>query len=256
MIIDTHGHTKDVNYPIYSTDVVDAATMIDAMDRFEIEQMWISPTSGMVNDCHVHNKIQYENFKKLYPKRFVNFAVVNPYYPEQMKEEIKICFEEYGFQGIKIHSWLQSFFLHQPGVYYIMEQAAKYNVPVLFHDGTPPYSDTLQIAGLAERYPEVQVILGHAGLYDQTRSAIQACNLHENVWLCLMGTTIGETREVFRDVKRKDHLVFGSDYCCGGAGRIPESIIPNRIDTVRIACPSQELYEQVMYWNAKKLIDV
>lgn len=76
MIIDTHGHTKDVNYPINSTEVVDAAAMIDAMDRFEIEQMWISPTSGMVNDCHEHNMIQYKNFKKLYPKRFVNFAVI------------------------------------------------------------------------------------------------------------------------------------------------------------------------------------
>jgi len=257
LIIDTHGHIQDHDYPAGSTLFVDAGMMVDALDRHGIAEIWVSPVSAMVrgSDCAYHNKKQYEQFKKPYPDRFRNYAVFSPYYGNEMREDIKRCFEEYGFEAIKIHSWVQGFGLHQPAMYEIMEAAVKYDVPVMFHDGTPPYADTLQIASLAQRYPESKVLLGHAGLYDSYRSAIQACNAHDNVWLILIGPITGDMREILRDA-RHDRLLFGTDYCCAGDGWVGESIIVDRINIIKFACPDKELYDLIMYKNAQTLMGI
>ena len=55
----------------------------------------------------------------------------------------------------------------------------------MFHEGTPPYADTLQVANLAELYPEAKIILGHAGLYDSYRNAVSAAKRLPNIFLCL-----------------------------------------------------------------------
>ena len=252
-IIDTHAHVQDVNYPVGSAVYVDAEQMVAAMDRYGIDQMWISPCSGMVNDFQEHNKKQYEQFKLRYPARFLNYAVFNPYYPQRMREEFRRCFEEYGFEAIKVHSWVQGFPLHQPCMYEIMEAAQRYGVPVMFHDGTPPYADTLQIAALAERYPEVQVVLGHAGLYDSYRAAIEACRTLPNVWLCLIGPIVGDLRRILAEAPG-ERLLFGTDYCCAGAGPVGETLIPDRLEAVRLSCPDEALLQRILSQNAARLL--
>ena len=51
--------------------------------------------------------------------------------------------------------------------------------PVLFHDGKPPFTSSLQIGSLAERYPGCAMILGHGNLEDfaVTRVATRTCIL-------------------------------------------------------------------------------
>ena len=212
MIIDTHGHVQDKHYPAGSGIYVDPVMMLSQLDKHGISQIWVSATTAFVRDCEYQNKKVYNLFTRAYPDRFKGYAVVNPYYPDRMREEIKRCFEEYGFIAIKIHSWIQSFILHQPIMYEIMAAAGLYQKPVMFHDGSPPYADTLQIAALAQRYPQVDIILGHSGLYDSYRSAIEAANLYKNIWLLLQGPAINDLREIIKKCG-KDRLLFGTDYC-------------------------------------------
>lgn len=74
----------------------------------------------------------------------------------------------------------------------IVELAVEYDVPVLYHDGTPPWSETLQVAAMADYYPEAKIIIGHSGLFDAYRSAIRACNTHDNIWLQICGPCVGD----------------------------------------------------------------
>lgn len=254
MIIDVHAHLLDTGYPIGSDLTISAAEMVDAMDRYNIAQMWVSPATALVKDFVKLNRYQNDFFKQTYPERFKNYAVFNPYFPEETKEEIKRCFEEYGFAGIKIHNWMQGIAPHQKAVYQIVEAAVKYDVPVLFHDGTPPYSDTLQLSAIAEMYPDAKIFLGHAGLYDSYRAAIQAANTHNNVWLVLIGPTIGDMKEIIANV-RHDRLLFGTDYCFGGGGWIGESLIADRMDIVKYACKEERLLDQIFYQNALSLTE-
>lgn len=252
-IIDTHAHIQDADYPVGSDLFVDAERMVETMDRHGVSEMWVSPASGLVKEFREHNRKQYEEFKRRYPDRFRNYAVFNPFYRKEMREEFRRCFEEYHFDAIKIHSWVQGFPLHQGCMYEIMEAAERYGVPVMFHDGTPPYADTLQIAGLAERYPHVQVILGHAGLYDSYRDAMEACRALPNVWLCLLGPNVGDLREIIAGVPQ-DRLLFGSDYCCAGGEWLGETLIPDRARAVELACPDRAVLEQIMCKNAMRLM--
>ena len=65
---------------------------------------------------------------------------------------------------------------------------AALGIPVLFHDGTPPYSAPLQLAALARRHPRTTIVLGHGGLHDLWREAWAAVESTDNVHICLCAT--------------------------------------------------------------------
>ncbi|MDD5679517.1 MAG: hypothetical protein PHW60_16230 [Kiritimatiellae bacterium] len=69
-------------------------------------------------------------------------------------------------RGDNEHPWLQAFSMTYPNVVPVLSKAGELGMPVLFHDGTPPYSAPLQIAYAAEQGPQTTIILGHSGLDD------------------------------------------------------------------------------------------
>ncbi len=253
MIIDMHAHVMDEGYPAGSDQRVEADTMLSAMDRYGIQEMWVSSAPAFVREAWRYNKRQYTLFQQKAPARFRCYGVFNPYFPQETREDVKRCFEDYGFSGIKVHTWLQGLVPHQKALYELVEASIFYRVPILFHDGTPPYADTLQVAALAGRYPEATLFLGHAGLYDAHRAAIQAANTHDNVWLILMGPTIGGMREIIA-AARPDRLLFGTDYCFGGGDWTGDTLIDDRIDIVRSACPDAGLLADIFSNNARACI--
>lgn len=248
MIIDTHTHMSDGGWPPQSQICLSAAEMVGAMNRNNIQQMWISSSTALARDFSAYNRKMAE-FIQEYPDRFLGYVTVNPNYHETVETEIRECIEKLGFRAIKLHPWLQAFSVHLPIVHRIMELAAEYQVPVMFHDGTPPYSDTLQVAALADTHPDVDIILGHAGMFDSYRAAIEACNTHENIWLCICGTIVGDTKEILRDA-RSDRLLFGTDY--GASNR--ENLVVDRIKIVEYACEDEVLKRKVMWENAEALL--
>jgi predicted TIM-barrel fold metal-dependent hydrolase len=222
--------------------------MVEVMDRHGIDQMWISSSTGLARDFVQSNRRMAE-FIAEYPDRFLGYLTVNPNYHEMVESEVRECIERLGFRAIKLHPWLQAFSVHLPVVHHIMELAREYRVPVMFHDGTPPYSDTLQIAALADTHPETDIILGHAGMFDSYRAAIEACNTHENIWLCICGTIVGDTREIFEKA-RHDRLLFGTDF--GASDR--ENLVVDRIKIIDYACHDEALRQDVMENNALRLL--
>lgn len=255
MIIDTHGHFQEPGYPIGSEAAVGAAEMLDTMDRYDIAQLWLSPIVGCLRDTGVHNRNLYEQVVRPYTERFVGYAVLNPSDPEALEDECKRCFLDYGFGAIKVHNWLQGFGAQQEATYRLVEASIRYGVPIMFHDGTPPYADTHQIAQLAERYPQARIILGHAGLYDSYRGAIETVNTHDNLWMIVIGPTVGDARKILAQT-RPDRILFGTDYCCAGAGWQGETILRDRLEILQLACPDIALLRRITVDNAKALIDI
>lgn len=247
MIIDTHVHMYDGGWPPGSQTGLSAHQMLDTMDRFNISKVWISSVSGLVRDCAEYNDRLYE-FTKLDPDRLIRFYSVNPNYPENVVEEIKRCSEDLGCKGIKLHPWLQAFSVTYSIVNKIVETCIKYNLPIIFHDGTPPYSDCLQIANLAELYPEAKIILGHSGLYDFYRNAVSAVNRFKNVYLCLCGPAIGDIKYILSRVDN-NRLIYGSDF-----GTAAVITLQERIKTIEYAVEDQEIRRKILYDNALTII--
>lgn len=217
------------------------------MDRHGISKAWISSVSGLVRDYRAYNNRLYE-FTKGAPDRFVRFYTVNPNYPETITDEIGRVVETLGGKGIKLHPWLQAFSTDYPCVGRIVASCIRYHLPILFHDGTPPYSDCLQIANLAERFPEAKIILGHAGLYDLYRSAIHAAKRYKNIYLCLCGPAVQDIRQILAEVDNS-RVFFGSDF-----GSQAVSILADRIKTVEYAIDNRQLTDKIFYHNANSML--
>ena len=253
MIIDVHGHTMGPGYPMGSTFSTNAEKSIEVMHKHNISQIWMSHCGAMAVDDTFYNRDLYDNYVKPYPNEFVGFCVVNPYKGwEHVKDEMKRCKEEYGFKGLKIHGWIQGFGMHDAFLGKMMEISGDYGWPVIFHDGTPPYADTSQIAGLAEEFSHVPVILGHAGLYDSYRSAILASQALDNVYLCLVGNTIGSIKEMLT-YARHDRILYGSDYCFGSDMDFAGTLMTDRFDSLMEAAEGANV-DDILFGNAKQLI--
>lgn len=247
MIVDTHVHMYDGGWPPQSPGGLSTAEMLDVMDRYGISRVWISPVTGLVKDFREGNDSLYR-FTRPCPERFGMFCTVNPNYGDEAVAEIKRCKETLGCKGIKLHPWLQAFSTSYPIALKVIEECAKLDLPVLFHDGTPPYCDSLQVAWLAEACPDARVILGHAGLMDFYRNAISAAKRLPNIYLCLCGPSIGDVRQILREVDN-DRLLFGSDFG-GKSTRILD-------DFKGILDNALENYDQkrkIYFENAERLI--
>lgn len=151
------------------------------------------------------------------PERLVAFATVDPRDPAA-GEEIERCVHEHRMRGVKLHPWLQGFSAHDPGLQRVCETAGRLGVPVLFHDGTPPFSTPLQLAFLARRHPGIRIVLGHGGLHDLWREAIEAVLTTDNIHLCMCATPGYAMRAIVARCPL-ERLVFGTD-----AGLRPEPL--------------------------------
>jgi uncharacterized protein len=149
--------------------------------------------------------------------RMVAFATVDPRHPAA-GEEIERCVGEHGMRGVKLHPWLQGFSAHDAGLGAVCDTASRLGIPILFHDGTPPFSTPLQLATLARRHPETSIVLGHGGLHDLWREAIEAVLTTDNVHLCMCGTPGYAMRAIVARCPL-ERLLFGTD-----AGLRPEPL--------------------------------
>ena len=109
-------------------------------------------------------------------------------------EELDRCIATKKFHGVKFHPWLQSFApsMVKRTIMEILTRAAQAKLPVLFHDGTPPYSTTFQLAATARWVPEATVVLGHAGLADYCEPAAQLVRDIPNLYACVCGPRTGD----------------------------------------------------------------
>ena len=246
-IIDTHTHYMDGKGLIYNV-AISAGRMVEIMDMHDVEECWVSSGTGLMKDFVESNKRQWLATKD-YPGRFVNFFVVNPNYPEHLEDSIRRAVEDWGFRGLKFHPWCSGFPIDNSTTEMVAGLAIEYGIPMLYHDGTPPWAETLQVAAIAEKYPEAKVIIGHSGLLDAYRSAIEACNTHDNIWLGICGPCVGDAREIIRSVN-PEKLLYGSDFACSET----DNLVAERIKVVEYACPDKDLQKKIFYENARKLI--
>jgi predicted TIM-barrel fold metal-dependent hydrolase len=142
---------------------------------------------------------------------------VDPRYRDMAVAEMRRCRRDLGMKGpLKLHPWLQGFSPVEPLMDPIAETAIELGMPIMMHDGTPPYCTSLQVAALAARFPDLTVILGHSGLKDLWQTALAAAFRYPNIILCLCGTLpLGIERIVSKvDPER---LLFGTDAGFGAA---------------------------------------
>lgn len=183
---------------------------------------------------------------------YVAFATVDPHDPDG-PGEIERCVRENRMRGVKLHPWAQGFSPQAPGVAAICETAASLGIPVLFHDGTPPWSTPLQLAALARRHPHTTIVLGHGGLHDLWREAVAAVDSATNVHICLCATPAYAMRAIIERCAA-DRILFGTD-----GGLLPEAeqrYVSLRIRQLRLLGLDEPRQRAILYDNPQRLLSV
>jgi len=245
-IIDTHTHLPGTSF---GGKPKPTAALREEFETEGLSAAWIMTTDGLLLDPEKHNDILA---MEVAPHRdfFVPFCTVNPHRGAKAAiGELERCVSDLKMRGLKFHPWLQAFWLTHPAVVPILQRAGELGLPVLFHDGTPPYSTPLQIAAAAEKAPDTIIILGHSGLEDLYNDAILACLRHPNIYLCLCGPSVRYMQEIFQRCPI-EKLLFGSD---GGffPGVVKAGIIKTSATGV-----SHDILQKVFYQNPQKILPI
>jgi predicted TIM-barrel fold metal-dependent hydrolase len=205
VIIDAHTHLmKKFNFlegvPVEEEIVMLHQGGADCCVIFTIE--------GLLRNYKFYND-EIAEAARQFPDTLIPFCTIDPYDPQGL-QELDRCVQQLGMKGIKFHPWLQAFSIVDPIVLPIIERASEYGIPVISHDGTPPYCTTFEVSYLAGVFPKAKIILGHVGLKDYPREAIAAARRYDNLYFCFCGTTL-QCMQAIVKIAGPERCMFGSD---------------------------------------------
>jgi len=234
MTIDSHTHLG--SFPMFSVSL-NADEMVSIMNQYSIRK---SVVSALPNELTL-------NAVKQYPDKLVGLVWINPYDGDKAMKNIDKAINRWNFKGIKMHPLLDAYLPDQEIVRPIMDQARKYQIPVLFHCGHPPWSLPWHFGNLADTYPDVTIILGHMGhghiVY--INAAIEVAEKHENI---LLETSAMPMQSKIKEAVAKvgeDKVMYGSD--------MPFGHPAFEIKKVEVAGLTKKQLNLVLEENARKI---
>jgi predicted TIM-barrel fold metal-dependent hydrolase len=178
------------------------AGRIAAMDEagLDLQVLSLTSLSGSMQAATATSVLHDANDElaaavRAHPSRFAGFAALNTRDPAGAAKEFERCVNVLGFKGALLSGTTDGEFLDQPKFIPIFEAANALGVPVYLHPAPPPkavkdvyfsglpgetgfvlsiagwgwhaetglHSLRLIVSGLFDRFPELQVIIGHMG---------------------------------------------------------------------------------------------
>jgi predicted TIM-barrel fold metal-dependent hydrolase len=141
---------------------------------------------------------------------FLACAWINPNFGEAAVSELETCVKEWGFVALKLMPTHHPVRLVTTAAHALMQKAQELQIPVTVHSGTF-LSHPLEIAVLAQAFPDVPVIMDHMGYRYYVAEAIAAALQAPNIYLAT--TAVMEPHWIRQAVKEigADRVVFGSN---------------------------------------------
>lgn len=202
--IDAHCH---VGHGIMNGQGED--DLVRQMDRLGITKAIIAPWDQAIA---VHNREGNDYVAQLvkkHPGRFDAFCTVNPWFGQDALSELDRAVGT-GLKGLKLHPMYQGFVLTDPFMIPIIERAVAYQLPIYIATGTPVSSLPMQLAHIAEQYPETVFIQGHFGFPDFWIDALPSALRTPNIYIDTAYNSIS-TIEKSVEIFGADRVIFSSD---------------------------------------------
>jgi uncharacterized protein len=209
MIVDAHAHLGQWYFPTIDPD---PAAMIAGMHRLGIHHTILSSALAIVYDFREGNR-RLDQAIRPHPG-FSAYVAVNLNYPAESLLQIDAWLrdrERNRFVGIKVHPQLcQRSFDCDEGLR-IAEAAARWQAPILIHTFGSPIESPRNVLRAAEKFPEVNFILGHMGGY-AWEEGIAVALLRPNTILeiCSTSTDMRKIRRAIQAVGA-ERVLFGTD---------------------------------------------
>jgi predicted TIM-barrel fold metal-dependent hydrolase len=192
---------------------MDAETMLRHMDAHGIDRSLLIPFPVVEDVRAAHDGIAAA--VRAYPDRFAGCACVPPY-ASDFHDEVRRCSEELGFRALKLQPQFHGLNPVSQRSDFFFEAALQYKLPIVVHTGAgAPFALPSLYIAPALRYPDLSIVLGHAGGGLYVLEAIVAAGVCSNIFIELSSLMPHHVNEVLAHV-RSDRLLIGSD--------LPESV--------------------------------
>jgi predicted TIM-barrel fold metal-dependent hydrolase len=163
--------------------------------------------------------------------------------------------KELGCRGIKLYPSYSHFYPDDPRLLPVYEMAQDLGVPVMFHTGTSlfpgsriRYAHPLLLDPVADEFPDLTVVMCHAGRPFWYKEADWMLRRHRNVHVDISGIPPGQLPQIFPKMDEfSDRFIFGSDW-----PTVP-SIAP-QLKQIRELPVSQRTIDAILWENAMRLL--
>jgi len=184
-------------------------------------------------------------------ERLIPFCSMDPPNTADPPGLLEECVNDLGCRGLKLYPPYQHFYPNDENMYPLYEKAVELGVPVMFHTGSSvyrnskmKYGDPLHFDELAADFPDLKIVMAHAGRGFWYDRAFFLSRLHKNVYMEVAGLPPGKLLEYFPKLeKNADKVLFGSDWP-GVSG------IKANADAVRGLGMREEAVEKILHGNA------
>ena len=160
----------------------------------------------------IHNRIASfaENCKEF---KVWGMASIYPHFTqEQYRAEAYRCIRELGFVGLKMTPIGHAVNPESEDGMFAFSVADELGVPMMVHTGSGiPFSDPLKVLKAAKQFPNLKIVLAHAGMGLLTHQAIYVASECENVYLEPSWVGIFDTNEIYRQLGA-ERMMFSSDH--------------------------------------------
>jgi len=168
----------------------DCTKLIETMDKAGIDKSvifgvdWAYAVTGEPRFSNREQNRIHADMAKKWDGRFIALAAIDPRRPDVIEQATE-AIEEWGMRGFKLHP-SAGFYPNDPVCFPLYEKCSDWGVPIVFHSGGLEFhwefGQPMYIASAAERYPEVKMVMAHAGT-ESWQQALMAASALANVYL-------------------------------------------------------------------------
>ena len=185
--------------------------------KVRVDKAFAMPVAGITireTSFLDHHKSVLRAIEK-YPDRIVGTFMCNIHLgAEKAVKAMNFFVKKKGFRALKLHPTMHRWWGERslPILEPIIEHATKLGLPILWHTGDTPYGLPVQVAPIAERFPDANFILCHFGtqMITYALEAIYVAEKNDNIYLETGWGPLPRLREGVNSVG-PERLIFGTD---------------------------------------------
>ena len=206
-IVDTHAHLGECCvFGLYSTK----EEILQRMDECGVDSSIVQPYPGAKDYVQRHDEIA--ELCAQYPGRFFGIGSLSPHVGrEKYQQEAERCIKELKFVSLKLHTIGHAVNPLTPDGDLVFETAHALGVPAMVHTGMGiPFSLPSLCIPAANKYPDLKIVLAHAGGGILSAEAQVAASLCKNLYL-ETSWCLGEDIRWMISTIGTDHVMMGAD---------------------------------------------
>jgi predicted TIM-barrel fold metal-dependent hydrolase len=181
-----------------------------SMEGNEIGFSIVQPYPGAPDPRQVHDDIAA--LGEASGGKVTGLASLNPHRDEaEYFGEIKRCVAELGFVGVKLHTIGHALDPGSKDATTVFATARELGIPVMVHTGPGlPFADPALLISPSRAFPDVTIVLAHAGAAIVTGNAIAVAEVCDNVVLETSWCRPGDIGAMIQKLGG-DRVMFGTD---------------------------------------------